>query len=117
MLRLAVVLRTRFHVELKAHRELLVAVRELLDGAPFPVLWGATVAIHDLHRCEPPPAREVVAAHEDAILLRLDRHLEVLSQGFGLPDPVSQLPLLPVLAVHGATSTTVNTRLAKGGRP
>jgi hypothetical protein len=100
LLRLAVVLRTRFHVELQAHRELLTAARELLDGASFPGLWGTTLAIYDLRRCELLPARAAVAPEEDSVLLRLNRHLEVLSQGFGLQDLVSQLPLFPAVPIR-----------------
>lgn len=118
VLRLAVVLRTRFHVELQAHRELLASARRLLDGASFPALWGGTLAIYDLSRCEllgartPPPLAE-----EDAVLLRLNRHLEVLSQGFGLPEPVSQLPLFPAVGLKGtAEGTAGERRLADGVR-
>ena len=104
LLRLAVVLRTRFHIELQAHRELLLAARELLDGASFPALWETTLAIYDLRRCELLSARNVVAADEDAVLLRLNRHLDVLSQGFGLPDPVTQLSLFPALPIRSGDS-------------
>ena len=112
VLRLAVVLRTRFHVELQAHRELLASARRLLDGASFPSL------IYDLSRCEllgarttPPPAEE------DAILLRLNRHLEALSQGFGLPEPVSQLPLFPAVGLKAsAEGMAGERRLADGVR-
>lgn len=116
LLRLTVVLRTRFHVELQAHRDLLVAARELLDGASFPALWGATLAIYDLQRCELLTPRSVLANDEDAVLLRLDRHLEVLSQGFGLPDPVSQLPLFPAVAIKGGDSVEASGRLVSVGR-
>ncbi len=40
LLQLAVVLRTRFYVELKVHRNLLASARELLDGASFLSLLG-----------------------------------------------------------------------------
>jgi hypothetical protein len=107
VLRLAVVLRTRFHVELQAHRELLVSARKLLDGASFPGLWGATLAIYGLTRCELLSARTPQpSADDDAILLRLNNHLEALSQGFGLPEPAPQLPLFPVL---GVTNTAENS--------
>lgn len=96
VLRLAVVLRTRFHVELQAHRDLLASARKLLDGASLPGLWGATLAIYGLTRCELLGARlPLPPAEEDVILLRLTRHLEALSQGFGLSEPMSQLPLFP----------------------
>lgn len=117
LLRLAVVLRTRFHVELQAHRDLLVAARELLDRASFPALWGVTLAIYDLRRCELLSPRAALAAHEDAVLLRLNRHLEVLSQGFGLPDPVAQLPLFPAVPIRSSDTTEGGARLTKAVRP
>src|ERR1700692_2746606 len=48
LLRLTVVLRTRFHVELQAHRALLASAREVADGASFPALWDSTLAIYDM---------------------------------------------------------------------
>ncbi|MEQ9151633.1 MAG: hypothetical protein RLO06_09065 [Parvibaculum sp.] len=118
VLRLAVVLRTRFHVELQAHRELLALARKLLDGASFPGLWGGTLAIYGLTRCELLSARAPMPpAEDDAILLRLNRHLEALSQGFGLPEPVSQLPLFPAIALRGsAEGESAERRHAEGAR-
>ena len=82
-----------------------MGARELFDGASFPALWGTTLAIYDFRRCEILPLRTVVVTEEDAVLLRLNRHLEVLSQGFGLPDPVSQLPLFPAVPIRSADPT------------
>lgn len=115
LLRLAVVLRTRFHIELQAHRELLTAARRLLAGVSFPALWGTTLAIYDLSRCELLMTRMTPDASEDAVLLRLDRHLEVLSQGFGLSDTIPQLALFPAIAVHTADSV-ISARRAKGSK-
>ena len=119
VLRLAVVLRTRFHVELQAHRELLASARKLLEGASFPGLWGGTLAIYGLARCElltaraPPPSAE-----EDAILLHLNRHLEALSQGFGLPEPISQLPLFPAVGLRGSgEGASSERRRSEAARP
>lgn len=118
VLRLAVVLRTRFHVELQAHRELLASARKLLEGTSFPGLWGGTLAIYGLTRCELLSARAPLpTAEEDAILLRLNRHLEALSQGFGLPEPVSQLPLFPAVGLRGvAEGLPTERRRADGVR-
>src|ERR1700693_5004541 len=69
LLRLAVVLSTRVHVAVPAHRELLPSARELLDGASFPALWDSTLAIYDMRRCELLSAGNDVAAGEDAVLL------------------------------------------------
>lgn len=118
VLRLAVVLRTRFHVELQAHRELLAAARKLLDGASFHGLWGGTLAIDGMSHCELLSARAtLLSAEEDAILLRLNRHLEALSQGFGLSDPVAQLPLFPAVGLKAANEgTTADRRRAERAR-
>lgn len=116
LLRIAVVLRTRFHVELQAHRDLLVAARELLEGASFPALWGGTLAIYDFRRCELLPARSNVGEDEDAVLLRLNQHLEALSQGFGLLDPVAQLPLFPAVPIRSSEAADGARRLIKGAR-
>ena len=118
VLRLAVVLRTRFHVELQAHRDLLATARGLLEGTSFPGLWGGTLAIYGLTRCELLTARgPLPSAEEDAILLRLNRHLEALSQGFGLPEPVSQLPLFPAVGLRGSNDDTAGERRrAEAGR-
>jgi hypothetical protein len=112
-------LRTRFHVELQAHRELLTLARQLLEGASFPGLWGGTLAIYGLTRCELLSARTPLpSAEEDAILLRLNRHLEALSQGFGLPEPVSQLSLFPAVGLRAtAEGTSTKRRRAEGVRP
>lgn len=115
LLRLAVVLRSRFHVELQAHRDLLIAARKLLKGASFPALWGTTLAIYGLRRCELLPPYAVPSALEDAVLLRLDRHLVVLSQGLGLSDPESQLPLFPAIPVRSGEVAKTRARLTKAG--
>lgn len=118
VLRLAMVLRTRFYVELQAHRDLLAAARRLLDGVSFPGLWGATLAIYGLTRCELlMPRAPLPAADEDAILLRLNRHLEALSQGFGLPEPLAQLPLFPAVGLRSSASAPGGQRRAEAGRP
>lgn len=93
-----------------------MSARELLDGASFPGLWGATLAIYDLRRCELLSSRMDAAADEDAILLRLNRHLDVLSQGFGLPDPVAQLPLFPAVPIRTAEVANLETRAIKAAR-
>jgi hypothetical protein len=112
LLRLACVLRNRFHVELQAHRELLLAARQILGRVSFPGLWNTTLAIYDLRRCELLKNGDMRLKNEDVIVLHLDQHLAVLSEEFGLTDPVSQLPLFPVIAVRSERGRTV--KAAKG---
>lgn len=116
LLRIAVVLRNRFHIELEAHRDLLATARELLDGVSLPALWGATLAIYDLRRCELLTIRKLPEVSEDAILLRLDRHLEILSNEFGLADPVVQLHLFPAIPVP-TDDAKASPYLVRGGKP
>ena len=116
LLRLAVVLRTRFHVELQAHRELFVSARDLLNGVSFPALWGTALAIYSLQRCELLQPRASFAGEEDAIILRMNGHLDVLSQGFGLPDPMLQLPLFAAVPLRVRDSSEEAALMKKGAR-
>jgi hypothetical protein len=100
LLRLAVVLKAQFHVELQAHRELLESAQNLLNGKAFPALRGATLAVYDFQRCELIGSRISEHPEEDVILLRLNRHLEVLSNSFGPFEPVTQLPLFPAIGLQ-----------------
>ena len=113
LLRLAAVLRSRFCVELQAHRDLLLDVRNLLEGRSFVALWGESLAIYDLERCAFVYSLGELDAGEDAIVLRLDRHLEVLSRGFGLQESVRQLPLFPVSQIGGKETNEGKEILAK----
>lgn len=100
VLRLMVVMRTRFHIELQIHRELFVRARDLLNGRSFPGLWGNQIAIFGLERCALLGAGDPVPTDQDALLLRLNEHLEALSQGFGVAEPIAQLPLFPAIGLR-----------------
>jgi hypothetical protein len=115
LLRLAVILRSRFHVELAVHRDLFVSARELVQHRSFPALWGSTLAIYDLARCELLSARDV-AGEEDVILLRLNTHLEALSQGFGVTEPIAQLPLFPAVGLRRSEDEASGMLLVEGAR-
>jgi len=111
VLRLAVVLRNQFHVELQAHRDLLASARILFEGSSFLGLWDGSLAIYGLTRCELPIGRgSLPSVDEDVILLRLSRHLEALSVGFGLSKPVSQLPLFPAVGLPSAHERVMSKR-------
>jgi len=101
ILRLAAVLRDRFHVELQAHRELFSALRAGLAGISFPALQGCLLAIYDMRRCEIVATNNAVlsAVSEDVVLLRLNPHLDVLSAHFDPQEPALQLPLFRAVQV------------------
>ncbi|WP_374130399.1 hypothetical protein [Sphingomonas sp. 28-62-20] len=100
LLRLAVVLRSQFHVELQVHRDLLHRARELLNGRSFPGLWNHRLAIFGLGSCALLGGSDPLPADQDAILLRLNAHLEAMSQGFGVSEPIAQLPLFPAVGLR-----------------
>lgn len=100
VLRLALVLKQRFHLELQAHRELLAELQRLFHGKSFPILWdnillfrgGSSVALIRL-------SGMTLELDEPAITIPLASHLQPLMVGFGLPSPMQQLPLFRAVGV------------------
>jgi DNA-binding transcriptional MerR regulator len=102
LLRVAVTLRDRFHLELQAHRQVLENLRLELRGASFIGLWGKVLVIRADQRWALADPHAPELASEDAILIRLAPHLEALSQGFSLPSPShspGQFDLFPIQEV------------------
>ena len=99
VLRLAVVLRERFAVELEHHRSGLSSLRERLDSLSFIALWGQSVTLDAEGTWS--LVDQSTGPAGDALLLRLDPHLEVLRDGFELPGapPSSQLDLFALPAI------------------
>lgn len=101
MLRIAVTLRDHFHLELQAHRAVFASVRSSLRRTSFPALWGKSLVLYpDRHWAwlDSAEARPVA----DALIIRLEPHLDVLSRGFALPGPSAvsvQRDLFPAQAV------------------
>lgn len=122
LLRLAVVMRSRFHIELQVHRDLLARARDLLSGRSFPSLWGSRLAIFGLEDCALLAANEPIPADQDTIVLRLNDHLEILSQGFGVTEPIAQLQLFPAVGIRRSelqadSGTVPGLRAAERGAP
>lgn len=112
LLRLAVVLRDRFRLELQAHRDLFAELGAGLACASFLSLWGKTLVLHGGAQWSLiDPCNEEIFA-DDCILLRLDTHLQHLSDGFSMPRPLpaSQFQLFPTLDVRA--SNTANNAAA-----
>ena len=100
LLRLAVLMRDRFHLELHANRALFASLRDTLSGMSFLALWNKKLALYDGERWELVSLED--SPLEDAILINMNPHLQELSTGFSLPDPAviaGQLDLFPVQAI------------------
>lgn len=87
VIRLAAALRTQFRVELQAHRSLFASLRRGLHGVSFIALWDKRLAICSSSRWLLLDASSAPPEQQDAIVLCLAPHLEVLSAGFALPRP------------------------------
>jgi hypothetical protein len=102
ILRLAVTLQEKFCLELQAHRALFSGLRENLRGHSFIALWDHVLALRSGTDWALFNAAANTPLDADAIILRLNPHLEVLAAGFALPHPyrtAGQLELFPVAAV------------------
>lgn len=100
LLRLAVVLKETFHVELQAHRSLFAELAGRLAKVPFPALRGSALLVRANGAFDVLPLGEARTLDADVLIIRLDPHLEVLCIGFGLVEPTRQLPLFSAVAVR-----------------
>ena len=97
-LRIAVLLRQRFNLELQAHKASFGRLRRELETRSFVALWGQRLALTSegmwsiLEEDASLPAR-------DFVLLKLDPHLTVLREGFALPYSASALGQLDLFSL------------------
>ncbi|MBY5775461.1 MerR family transcriptional regulator [Rhizobium leguminosarum] len=102
LLRIAVVLRERFKIELQSHKDLLHALRDLFSGVPFPALRGCVLALRAMEHGEllHEGMVSVGTDDQDTLFLRLNPHLDVLEVEFALQDQSGQLPLFRAVRVR-----------------
>lgn len=105
VLRVAVLLRDQFNVELQAHKMSFEGLRKMLHENSFLNLWGSRLVLHS------GGAWSLIEADSlnvggDGILIALDPHLVVLRDGFALPDASEgQLDLFSLPAVRRARAS------------
>jgi hypothetical protein len=107
ILRLAKTLHRQFRIELQGHKDLFESLCHTLKCTSFIALRGHRIALYGDDRWELLGIGEMPASGEDAIILSLDPHLDVLREGFALSSPVSregQLELFPVRAVRDSAA-------------
>lgn len=102
ILRVAVLVRDQFNVELQAHKTSFDGLRKMFAENSFLSLWGGRLVLR------PGGGWSLVDADSaapvgDGILIALDPHLVVLRDGFALPDASEgQLDLFSLPAVRRA---------------
>ena len=103
LLRVAVILRDHFHLELHAYRHIFASLGQELQRTSFVTLWGQSLAIHDSGRWSLVESLDSAAPAGDVLLVHLDPHLQILSDSFTLPSrstAIGQLDLFPATAVR-----------------
>lgn len=117
LLRLSVVLRDRFKVELHAHRDLFADLGASLARAPFLSLWGKSLALYGGSKWGMVDSRDASLTIDDCIVLRLDPHLQQLSDSFSLPGPTvpGQFQLFPALGVTADAAANNSTGRCRHG--
>lgn len=99
LLRLAVVLREKFHVELTSHKSLFLGLAKMLKNYSFPALYDSILVIMPggefrLYQC-----REYSGVSCDALVINMNPHLEILSSEFQPANELHQFHLFPAIAV------------------
>lgn len=112
LLRLAVVLRDRFKLELQAHRGLFSDLGSGLRQMSFLSLWGKSLVLMGGQRWRLVNPEDVMAVDEDCVVMRLDPHLQVLSSCFSLPQPANpgQFVLFPALRVTAGAAAAAKAK-------
>ena len=105
LLRIALTLRDRFHLELQPHQSLFASLKAGLRRTSFIALWGKVLVLQGGDQWSLVESREAPRLAGDAVLIVLQPHLEALSVGFALPLPtalVGQLELFPARSITNA---------------
>lgn len=101
LLRIAVVLKERFHIELQSQKSLFSALSVVLGKASFPALRETALVLQPdgVFNIVPLKMSRHATAKADCLILLLDPHLSVLSTQFGMSESLRQFPLFPARVV------------------
>lgn len=113
VLRVAVLLRDQFSLELQSHKASFASLRKMLRAQSFIALWGKHLLLGPAGSWTLLEA-DAALPDGDALVMSLDPHLAILRDGFALPDASGgeQLDLFTLPVVHGRAPT----RRGRAGR-
>ena len=117
VLRIAVLLRQDFHVELQAHKSSFQRLRTMLRSTSFIALWGRRLAFA-------PSGLWTIVDGDDAVarsilLVDLNPHLSVLRDGFALADAsvtTGQLDLFTLTSLSGQSAPCARPKIGAAER-
>jgi hypothetical protein len=101
---IAMTLKSRFHLELHAHRALFSELSNALRQISFVALWNKRLIVAAHGRWALVDINDTTDSESDALIIQLNPHLEKLATGFALPPlgaTPGQLDLFPAQAVDG----------------
>jgi hypothetical protein len=116
LLRVAVVLRDRFHFELHPHQNLFASLKAGFQRSSFIALWGKSLILRGDNGWSFVEDVDGLPFAEDAVVIRLQPHLEALSADFSLPHPTKssgQVELFPAWSIDAPTNAITATASAK----
>lgn len=99
VLRIALVLRQEFRVDLQHCKEQLAQLQSYIRGRSFFSLRGCVVLLGGEARITIVRASAIQIEHEAVVVVPLERHLEALMVALGERPETKQLPLFPARAV------------------
>jgi DNA-binding transcriptional MerR regulator len=100
LLRLAIVFKDTFHIELQAQRDLFAALAQRFAKRPIHALRGSALILQAEAHYDIVPLSDLRTVEADSLVIRLDPHLDALSTDFGMMEPTAQLPLFAAVAVR-----------------
>ncbi len=112
LLRVALIFRDRFKLELHAHRDMFADLGHKLTQIPFRSLWGKSLAVQGEQRWSLLEPEELAGTADDCIVLRLDSHLEILAEAFSLGHAASS----EQYQLFARTESGLHVVAAAGGR-
>lgn len=111
MLRVAVLLRDQFNLELQAHKAEFADLRKLLLSQSFIALWGMRLALGSDRAWVLLDGGDAIPT-TDALLITLDPHLDVLRDGFALPSQERRTAIRSVSIAERTSHTAHSSRAA-----
>lgn len=101
LLRLAGAMKTQIHIELEAYRDRFANLQDKLATLPFHSLWGVSLVVTGT---EAPTLRSSGEIDFDSdqplLVMGLRPHLDAIMHGFGIAEPLAQLPLFPAVGLR-----------------
>lgn len=114
VLRVAVLLRDRFGIELQFHKATFVKLRKELQSASFITLWGRRLALTSQGELSLLDERASLPIF-DAVLISLDPHLSVIRDGFAMTSAaaVGQIDMFSLPSSHAMAQQLKTTSTQK----